>query len=305
MKYICAQPATLYYAWQVEVMLYNFERRGINLDDVHIVCATDEIPVEWAKLKDGYKANFYFYSDSRVTKKYISSIRPNILKQHFTQHPELSQETIFYHDCDMIFSHILDMWQFQRDDVWYGSDTNSYINYDYIISKGQDIFDKMIEIVGIDPQIVIDNNDHSMGAQYVLKGLDADFWNDVERDSENLYVQINEINETKRKADPKYHELQIWCADMWAVLWNGWKRGYQTKCHDDLKFSWATSSEKDYYEHKIFHNAGVTSAQDDLFFKANYINKLPYNLNLELKDGRASKKYYEWIQQVETKSVLL
>ena len=34
------------------------------------------------------------------------------------------------------------------------------------------------------------------------------------------------------------------------------------------------------------------------------MKKTPYNLGLELKDGRASKKYYEWIQKVEKKTVL-
>lgn len=305
MKYICAQPANLYYAWQVEVMLYNFERRGINLNDVHIVCAADEPPVEWVKLRDGYNANFYFYPDRRRTKKYVSSIRPNILKQHFAAYPGLANEVIFYHDCDMIFSHVMNTLQFEGNDVWYGSDTNSYINYDYIISKGQDIFDKMVEIVGIDPQIVIDNNENSIGAQYILKGVDESFWHDVQIDSENLFVDISEMNDIKKQQDPEYHELQIWCADMWALLWNGWKRGHITRCHDDLQFSWATSTEGIYNIHNIYHNAGVTSAQDDLFYKAQFFTELPYNLGLELKPGKASKRYYEWIQKVEAESVLL
>lgn len=305
MKYLCAQPATIYYAWQVEVMLYNFIRRGIHLSDVIIVSAIDsDIPKEWVKLRDGYEANFYFYPDRRRTKQYVSSIRPNILKQHFTENDWLNSQTIFYHDCDMIFSHVFNTAQFKRNDVWYGSDTNSYINYDYIVSKGQDIFDKMVEIVDIDPQLVIDNNEHSIGAQYILKNIDAQFWHDVQIDSENLFIQITEMNNFKKRENPEYHELQIWCADMWALLWNGWKRGHVTRCHDALKFSWATSSEKGYYDHNIYHNAGVVSATDDLFYKGAYINSLPYNIGLELKDGKASKKYYEWIQKAEKKSVL-
>ena len=306
MKYICAQPATLYYAWQVEVMLYNFKRRGIDLQDVIIVCCIqNEIPTEWIKLQEGYEANFYFYQYRRRTKQYISSIRPNILKQHFAAYPELENQTIFYHDCDIIFSHILPTAQFKVNDVWYGSDTNSYISYDYIISKGQDVFDKMIEVVGIDPQIVIDNNEHSIGAQYILKGVDAEFWHDVQMDSENLFIEITALNNQKKYENPEYHELQIWCADMWAVLWNIWKRGHVTRCHDDLQFSWATSSETDYYKHKIFHNAGITVEHTNKFFKGKYINSLPYNLNLELADNSASKKYYEWIQRVEKVSVLI
>ena len=305
MKYFCAQPATLYYAWQAEVMLYNFKKRGIDLNDVNLVCSIDnEIPEPWLKLQAGYEANFYFYQDRRRTKQYISSIRPNILKQHFALYPDLKHQTIFYHDCDIIFSHILPTAQFKVNDVWYGSDTNSYISYDYIISKGQDVFDKMVEVIGIDPQLVIDNNEHSIGAQYILKGVDEEFWHDVQIDSENLYIEISQLNQAKKYENPEYHELQIWCADMWALLWNIWKRGHVTRCHKDLEFSWATSNEVDYYQKKIFHNAGITSEHTDRFFKAKYMDSLPYNLDLKLAENSASKKYYEWIQKVEKKTVL-
>jgi hypothetical protein len=49
LQYICAQPATLYYVWQVEVMLNNFRDVGINLNQVDIVCwkQTEQIPEEW------------------------------------------------------------------------------------------------------------------------------------------------------------------------------------------------------------------------------------------------------------------
>lgn len=304
MRFICAQPASLYYAWQVEVMLNNFVEMGINLNQVDIVCCANGRPKEWQALANNYAARFFFYPDTRESKRYISSIRPNILKQYFTAHPYLSKETLLYHDCDIVFTQRINWQQFEDDDIWYGSDTRWYINYDYIVSKGQDVFDKMVEIVGIDPQLVIDNNLNSIGAQYVLKGVDASFWQDVERDSEKLFTEINHLSGKKKKEDPSYHELQIWCADMWAVLWNGWKRGHVTRCHDDLAFSWATSSKTDFFNNKIFHNAGITPEHNNKFFKGAYINSLPYNLSLELADNSASKQYYEWIQKVEKKTVL-
>lgn len=306
-RFICAQPANLYYAWQVEVMLNNFIEMGINLNWVDIVCykIDGNIPLEWIKLSEGYAARFFFYNDARKSKNYVSSIRPNILKQHFARNPELSQQTVLYHDCDIVITKPVDWFQFDTDEVWYGSDTNSYISYDYIISKGQDVFDKMVEVMNIDPQIVIDNNLNSIGAQYILKGVDYDFWDMVERDSENLYTEVSILNTQKKTEDPEYHELQIWCADMWAVLWNIWKLGHETKCHDELAFSWATSSSIDYDKYNIMHNAGVTSQQKDLFYKAKYMDALPYGLNLQLRENSASSKYYEWVQKAESKSVLL
>lgn len=307
LRFICAQPAIKYYVWQVEVLLSNFIENGINLNQVDIVCwkQTDEVPEEWQKLANGYPARFFFYSDTRETKHYISSIRPNILKQHFTNYPELENEAIFYHDCDIVFTKKINWQQFLQDNKWYGSDCRWYIGHDYIISKGEDILDKMCEIVDIDKKLIKDNELNAIGAQYLMKGINAQFWANVEKDCERLFKEITEINNQKKITNPTYHELQIWCSDMWSVLWNGWKQGYESICHADLEFSWATSTEEDWNRLNIFHNAGVTGIEQGLFYKALYMNELPYNKNLEIKEGSASKKYYQIIQKLEKTSVLL
>ena len=280
---------------------------GINPNNIDIVSwkMNDIIPTEWVKLTQKYPVRFFFYDDTRTMKHYISSIRPNILKQHFILHPELENEAIFYHDCDIVFTKPIDWKQFLDDDKWYGSDTRWYIAHSYILSKGQDIIDKMCEIIGIEESIIKDNELNSIGAQYLMKGINAEFWANVERDCEILYKDISELNNTKKAKDNQYHELQIWCADMWAVLWNAWKLDKETICHPDLEFAWGTSSESDYNKLNILHNAGVVSSADGLFYKAEFMNRLPYNLNLNIKEGTASKKYYEIIQQVEKKSVLI
>jgi hypothetical protein len=81
--------------------------------------------------------------------------------------------------------------------------------------------------------------------------------------------------------------------------------GKETICHPALEFAWGTSTEADWHRLNIFHNAGVTEAASGLFYKALYINELPYNKNLQIKEGTASKKYYDIIQKIEKKSVLL
>ena len=305
LRFVCAQPAIKYYSWQLEVMLNNFIEMGINLNQVDIICwKTGEIPEEYSKLANGYPARFFFYEDTRETKHYISSIRPNILKQHFTAYPELENEAILYHDCDIVFTKPINWEQYLQDNKWYGSDCRWYIGHDYIISKGEDILDKMCEIVNIDKQLVKDNELNSIGAQYLMKGINAQFWANVEKDCERLFKEITDINNEKKAANPSYHELQIWCSDMFAVLWNGWKIGYETICHPDLEFAWATSTEADWDRLNIFHNAGVTGTEQGLFYKALYMNEFPYNKDLKINEGTASKKYYEFIQKVEKKSVL-
>ena len=320
LRFICAQPATIYYVWQVEVMLNNFMQMGINPNDVDIVCWKENgvISEEWSKLANGYAARFFFYDDTRETKHYISSIRPNILKQHFQKYPELKDETIFYHDCDIIFTKPIQQWitfEMVNDNKWYGSDTRWYIAHSYIKSKGQDVIDEMCKIMGLPESLIESNELNSIGAQYLMKGVDYYFWDRVETDSENLYKKISELNNQKiiedRRTMPPgeerntYHPLQIWCADMWAVLWGGWRLGYETVSHSNFDFSWGTSNETEYFKMNIFHNAGITGNEMNRFHKASYTDRLPYTDKLEILRETASWHYWNWIQTTAQKSVLL
>jgi hypothetical protein len=310
LRFVSAQPAIPYYTWQVEVMLNNFMEMGINLNNVDIVCWKENgtIPEAWSKLASSYAARFFFYDDTRVTKDYISSIRPNILKQHWENYPELKDETIFYHDCDIIFTKPIQQWisdDMINDDKWYGSDTRWYIGHDYILSKGDDVLTKMCEIVGINKEVVKGYEKNAIGAQYIMKGLTYYYWDRVEKESELLFKDINELNKQKKIVDPSHHELQIWCADMWAVLWNAWKMGAYTECHPNMEFSWATSTEADYLKMNIFHNAGITGNDIGKFYKAHYMNTLPYNDNLEITPNTASWYYWNEIQKTAKKSVLI
>jgi hypothetical protein len=310
LRFVSAQPAITYYAWQVEVMLNNFKAMGINLNQVDIVCWKQNgvVPDEWSKLATAYPARFFFYDDTRETKHYISSIRPNILKQHWEKYPELSLDAIFYHDCDIVFTKPPTEWITDimiKDKRWYGSDTRWYIGHDYIRSKGEDILEAMCDIVGISKFEVERNELASIGAQYLMKNIDYSFWDKVEKDSERLFKEITDLNNIKKQIDPSYHELQIWCADMWAVLWNGWLRENHTLCHENFNFSWGTSTEEEYHKLNIMHNAGVTSPHEGLFYKAQYMSELPYGKDLSIREGTASKKYWEWVELAAKQSNLI
>jgi hypothetical protein len=113
------------------------------------------------------------------------------------------------------------------------------------------------------------------------------------------------MNNIKKAETPEYHELQIWTADMWAVLWGAWRLGFETKVHENFDFCWATSNIDKFNSSNIYHNAGVVNSENGLFYKGNYIQSLPYSLSLDIKSEKASKKYYELIQEVGKKSVLI
>ena len=296
-------------------MINNFIKHGINPNNIDILVAwnpndlTTSVQANidaWNKLAAHYnQVRFFFYQDTREQPiHYISSVRPNILKQHFKAHPQLESEAIFYHDCDVVFTKPPNWNQFLNDDVWYLSNTNSYINYNYIKSKEHGVYEKMCEIVGIDPIIPKLMNSHSGGAQYILKNINADYWEKVERDSEQLFYQITQLNNQIKSTKPDYHELQIWCADMWAVLWNGWLLGNETKVVPEMDFSWATDNKTRWEETTIFHNAGVVG-EGKYFYKGIYQNILPYNIEDTFDEQFCSKLYFNEIKETSQKSCLI
>lgn len=315
LRYICVQPRILYYAWQVEVMINNFIKHGINPNNIDILVAWNpndktsepENVEAWNKISSHYNmVRFFFYEDTRVKPiHYISSVRPNVLKQHFEAYPELANEAIFYHDCDIVFTKPPDFSKFLNDNIWYLSDTNSYINSSYILSKGQDVYDLMCDIIGLDKAIPKLMNSNSGGAQYLMKNVTAAYWEKVEKDSEELFYRVTKLNNHKKVADPSHHELQIWCADMWAVLWNGWLLGNETKVVPELDFSWATDPIKRWDETFIYHNAGATCACDGTFYKALYMTSIPYYLEDKFNKEKNCYNYYLEIKETAQKSPLL
>lgn len=266
----------------------------------------NNISSEWIKLKNCYQdVNFFFYKDNRVNKKYVPSIYFYLLKTHFKENPELTNELLFLHDSDIIFTKKPNLEWVKKSDVWYMSNTNSYINYDYIQQKGNFIYENMCEIIGIDKLIPKLFNNHSGGAQYIINGEGYDFWDKVERDSITLYDFFSKEEKNYKKKHENDYPIQKWTAGMWSLLWNSWVSGHPSEIRKELDFGWSTNHISDIDKYWILHNAGVTTSKDGLFYKAEYMNKLPYNLNLNIKEDRASKKYYEEIQKTEKKSCLI
>ncbi|MFO0089905.1 MAG: hypothetical protein ACK518_03805 [bacterium] len=303
MKFICAQPAIPYYTWQVEVMINNFIKNGINPNDIHILGAiyNNLVPEDWRKLAEAYKdVCFFFYKDSRTDTSYIPSIYFNMMKQHLQANPQLEKEALFLHDSDIIFTRPVNFNDMENDDVWYLSDTVGYIGTQYILTKGENVYLGMCDVIGIDPSIPKERNADSGGAQHIVKNTTAEYWDKVEKDSIKLYAHFCQ-------QEPHYkgegYPIQKWTAGMWSLLWNAWKFGHTTKVDKRLGFCWATCPIYRWGQVSIFHNAGVTEDRKDLFFKAAYINKLPYN---EIKLENVSNKFcsYKYAEELlKTKEI--
>jgi hypothetical protein len=126
------------------------------------------------------------------------------------------------------------------------------------------------------------------------------------RTAKSFFTDITALNRKKKELNPTYHELQIWCSDMWALLWQAWMRGYNTHIIEELDFCWATDPIENYTQRYIFHNAGVTeNVRNTHFYKADFRTKLPYEESGETLDrNKASYKYFELIKSIGKNSCL-
>jgi hypothetical protein len=325
------------FVWEVDTFLTNLEKFGYeDKAQILIFCRENEDVNEgWLELieKFGEKfVEFYFYEDTHriqsvyTNLRYIPLLRLYTLREHFKAHPELVEDAIFYCDSDIVFLKYLDFSPFLDDDINYLSWTGSpdrlsnYIWSDYFDSKIKDVLpDKLKDyqkidvlqstssLCGINRRICEDNRLCTGGAQYLLKNITSEFWNDCFESCCTIRVYLREfINiEYFKNEDAGF---QSWCADMWALLWHLWKRGDKTICPSELDFSWSTDliDNKNY----ILHNAGITGDSKirtrikdsegnnimidaPAFYKGNYATNPPdMETLLEIINHPISKTYY-------------
>jgi hypothetical protein len=135
--------------------------------------------------------------------------------------------------------------------------------------KGQ-LISEMSEVIGVDVDTIKTNQKNSGGGQYLIKNSNCELWDKIYKDSIKLYDQM--LNYQKRfPISPG--QIQFWTAEMWALLWNLWMYGFETKITDEISFSWATDDIKKYEQHPILHMAGVTdNLKTTKFYKGDYIN---------------------------------
>lgn len=295
MKFLVVLPENKYYLWQMLVQINNFKRFGYNMDTIYIIgkrgLVKGNVLDKIIKNKTG--CSFYVYNDDRSVLSYSSSLRTHLLAKFFKDYPD-KDETFFYLDPDVIFKKKIRFNDLINNNIWYLSDTRSYIGVEYIKSKSKELFSEMCDIVGIDTKIVENNDSNAGGAQYLLKNTTPEFWEKVEKDSVSLYLHMRD---TSKKYSPN-SPIQAWTSDMWALLWNAWLFGHETKIIKRFDFSWATDKINKWDKFNIYHNAGAVNGDKHLFVKTKY-QKSPFNQNLECSDEYCSSKYVEEIMDTE------
>jgi len=282
--FVSAQPDVPYFIWQIKLYVHNFIEKGINSNQIHVVLGLVQGNTKPSKQSEELKElgiNIHYFVDDRVKKHYIPSIKPYLISKWIQSNPEHGK-LFFLHDADIIFRDLPNFEELLNDNTCYLSDTIGYIGYDYIMDccgryeqkhpnseKGQ-LISEMSEVIGVDVDIIKTNQKNSGGGQYLIKNSNCELWDKIYKDSIKLYDQM--INYQKRfPINPG--QIQFWTAEMWALLWNLWMYGFETKITDEMSFSWATDDIKKYEQHPILHMAGVTdNLKTTKFYKGDYIN---------------------------------
>lgn len=314
MKIICAQPATYYYKWQVHSFLESLRQK--NLSEYAIVLLLDVGKNKiWDDLANEYReSNFVFYKPTKeikyFTKIYIPVIRFYLLEKYWKNHPYMEEETVFYVDSDIILTESFDISSLLNDEIIYVSDTKSYINTDYLLSKIKqvkpemiteysniDIVDDLAKIVGINKDTIFEQNNNSGGAQYILKKIPTYLFTKMLYDCISIKIYFNEINKKYFESESK--GFQSWCSDMWALLYNLFFIGKEVRITNKLDFAFSTTKITERKKFPIIHNSGVTSEEMyesdgkkvPYFFKGTYMNKNPFT----------DKRLYEILENEDLK----
>ena len=298
-KFIIPLPDIAYYLWQGIVQINNFKKFGYDIDTHYPVCISNNIISEQLKtimMCPDVKSKFHIYQDNREDKSYSASMKPWLMAQYFKEFPEEKDSIYIYLDPDVIFLKKFDFSKFLYDDIWYESNTCSYLDSGYIKSKGEQLFYEMCAIVGIKPETVIEYDRNCGGAQYITKNNTFEYWNEVEKKSVPLYKHMKNTAE-KYHPEAQQYPIQAWTSEMWTTNWVLWKNGVVTKVVPELDFHWANHRMID-LKYSIFHNAGVVENNGIDFAKTFYVNS-PFKTEIKGTAESISYKYIEEIKETE------
>jgi hypothetical protein len=283
------------YLWEVECMIENILAQGYS-HMIHVLVFYphgEPLNQNFLKLDDKYtkvpNILFFYYqgtealNDDILLTNYGALMRPYCLKLHYQKYPALCKSAIWYTDSDIVYTKKINFTKFLSDNINYvsltgrrvGEETcHNYLNVEYFDKKSRlanieiDILSRVANLVGIERDTIVENDEGAGGAQYLLKNVTPDFWQEVYDAAKKIRQYLMVVNQLAfdghTKEEKENNGVQSFCADMWAVLWMLWKRGKKTQCPPELDFSWSTDPISELRRHAILHNAGVTSSEMNL-----------------------------------------
>ena len=285
--FVSAQPDVLYFHWQVKIYVHNFLEKGIDPRNIHVLFSLQD---EKTQPSDGaielmkHGINIHFFVDDRDKKNYIPSIKPFLISKWIEKNEEYGK-CFFLHDSDIIFRELPLFENLINDDKIYVSDTIGYLGYDYLKTCCRNyerehkncledqLINEMCEVVGIEKNVLAQNQNNSGGGQYLIKNTNYKTWVKIYNDSNKIYSKMIKFH---RKFPIQNGSIQFWTAEMWSVLWNLFLIKKEVVVSKELNFSWATDKIDQYEKKPILHMAGVTEdIKKDKFYKGDFINVSP------------------------------
>ncbi len=289
MKYISAQPETKYYEWQIDTLIYSYLKNKVDPNDI-IILLGDTGEYRFDRLRKKYPT-VTFKSYPYIQGIYSPAVKPYLMSKYFGSCSCTHGEQYYYADADTILLKPLP--NFPKDTVFM-SNTRSYIGLKYIRSKGEEILDLMADAAKIDKRILEERDLEAGGAQFIFTGTDGKFWKDVYTNSNALYRVMRDYNHSHQDKYEGTYPIQSWTAEMWATLWQFWKRGFKTEISEELDFCWATDPLGMLEGKRILHNAGVTGKHKGLFVKSQYTKQDPPS-DLDITKTHCSYYYYKQV----------
>jgi hypothetical protein len=287
---IAVQPDDLLYWWELRVWLTNLRKYNLsNRARVLLWTPSDRLKFErhprWAELEKLFpETKFFYYEDIEDSLNtlirpynYIPLLRPITLEKHFREYPELTNDTIYYTDCDTVFTKdpLFLKGEWIQDDITRMSYTGkketgyNYQNGVYIDGKIKDVLPKrleqynkidvlqeMLDIFGLKRGFIEEQNQNFGGVQYLLKGVTPEFWKAVL--SGCIYIRRYLTSINRRFFESEDKGIQSWCADLWSIQFNLWKLGIKSETPIEMSFAWATDPIADWDKYTIYHDAGAS-----------------------------------------------
>ncbi|RYE19188.1 MAG: hypothetical protein EOP45_13020 [Sphingobacteriaceae bacterium] len=279
--YAVAFDDSVYCIWQAEILLYNFQKLGIDNQLWFPILYTNRIlgPSDAAKRLAKLHSNVrFYYNDFPNTRwgEYKAVCKTYGVAKLLEEIPCLGG-CLFLMDHDIMFTRpIAFTTRMIQDDLIYGSETASYLSFNHF-HRDRDVslthMTNLTNIVGpdlVDAYKKAEDKHSLVGAQYLFKQVDAAFFRKISIDAWNMH-------EYALKIQAEGNSMQIWVAEMQSVLLNSIQRVGVDKVKESpiLDFTWATNDINSYQKHAIVHFAGVTSGTGQ-FNKQNYIDKPPW-----------------------------
>ena len=294
MKYIIAQEKNNYGAWQCTLAVSSLIDLGVNQEDIYILLGDYGYNRDWNDFKIRFlKVNTHEYRN-HSEKRYIPAVKPYLLYKFFSQFDFLTKEQWCLLDNDVILTGLLTEKAMGTVHV---SNCSSYLNLEYLESKGLGLAKGMSEAIGMDYSKIVDNDSGAGGAQYVFDNISGDTWKKAYIYSIKIYDYLLINRDTFPRSEGE-NVVQYWCSEMWGVLWAIWDDSHKTIIDSDMDFLFATDDVRTIQHQKIIHNAGVTSEDERLFNKGHFHKRSPKNTDLDVDDTKVSYLYYSYLKKI-------